>query len=43
VERLDPAWTALVVAHTAKGVAADVDTAFSRLFRQRAEKVRTLS
>jgi nicotinamidase-related amidase len=35
---LDPARTALLVVHTAKGVAGQVDTPFNRLFRQRAEK-----
>jgi nicotinamidase-related amidase len=38
MDRLDPARTALVVAHMAKGVAGQVDTPFNRLFRQRAEK-----
>lgn len=38
MERLDPARTALLVAHMAKGVAGQVDTPFSRLFRERAEK-----
>jgi nicotinamidase-related amidase len=38
VDRLDPARTALVVVHMVRGVAGDVDTPFSRLFRQRAEK-----
>jgi biuret amidohydrolase len=38
MDRLDPARTALVVVHMVKGVAGDVDTPFSRLFRQRAEK-----
>ena len=38
MDRLDPARTALVVVHMAKGVAGDVDTPFNRLFRQRAEK-----
>ncbi|MGH3166797.1 MAG: cysteine hydrolase family protein, partial [Trebonia sp.] len=37
MDRLDPARTALVVVHMAKAVAGDVDTPFSRLFRQRAE------
>lgn len=37
MDRLDPARTALVVVHMVKGVAGDVDTPFSRLFRQRAE------
>jgi nicotinamidase-related amidase len=35
---LDPARTALLVVHMAKGVAGPVDTPFNRLFRQRAEK-----
>ena len=34
MDRLDPARTALVVVHMAKGVAGDVDTPFNRLFRQ---------
>jgi biuret amidohydrolase len=39
MERLDPARTALLVAHMAKGVAGKVvDSPFSRLFRERAEK-----
>jgi nicotinamidase-related amidase len=38
MERLDPARTALLVVHMAKGVAGEVDTPFNRLFRQRAEK-----
>jgi nicotinamidase-related amidase len=38
MDRLDPARTALVVVHMVRGVAGDVDTPFSRLFRQRAEK-----
>jgi hypothetical protein len=33
---LDPARTALVVVHIVKGVAGEVDTPFSRLFRHRA-------
>jgi nicotinamidase-related amidase len=37
VDRLDPARTALLVVHMAKGVAGEVDTPFNRLFRQRAE------
>ena len=37
LEGLDPARTALVVVHMAKGVAGPVDTPFNRLFRQRAE------
>lgn len=35
---LDPARTALVVVHMVKGVAGEVDTPFSRLFRHRAEE-----
>jgi len=38
MDSLDPARTALLVVHMAKGVAGQVDTPFSRLFRQRAEK-----
>jgi len=38
MERLDPARTALLVVHMAKGVAGQVDTPFNRLFRKRAEK-----
>ena len=38
MDRLDPARTALLVVHMAKGVAGQVDTPFNRLFRQRAEK-----
>src|ERR1700739_729079 len=38
MERLDPARTALLVVHMAKGVAGPVDTPFNRLFLQRAEK-----
>jgi hypothetical protein len=38
MDRLDPARTALVLVHMVKGVAGDVDTPFSRLFRQRAEE-----
>jgi len=37
MDRLDPARTALLLVHMAKGVAGDVDTPFNRLFRQRAE------
>ena len=37
LDRLDPARTALVVVHMAKGVAGPVDTPFNRLFRQRAK------
>ncbi len=35
---LDPARTALLVVHMAKGVAGQVDTPFNQLFRRRAEK-----
>ena len=35
---LDPARTALLVVHMAKGVAGQVDTPFNRLFRQLAEE-----
>ncbi len=38
MDGLDPARTALLVAHMAKGVAGQVDTPFNRLFRQRTEK-----
>ena len=38
MDSLDPARTALLVVHMAKGVAGPVDTPFNRLFRQRAEK-----
>jgi nicotinamidase-related amidase len=38
MDSLDPAGTALLVVHMAKGVAGEVDTPFNRLFRQRAEK-----
>jgi len=38
MDGLDPARTALLVVHMAKGVAGQVDTPFNRLFRQRAEK-----
>ena len=38
MDSLDPARTALLVVHMAKGVAGQVDTSFNRLFRQRAEK-----
>ena len=38
MDNLDPARTALLVVHMAKGVAGPVDTPFNRLFRQRAEK-----
>jgi hypothetical protein len=33
MDRLDPARTALLVTHMAKGVAGDVDTPFNRLLR----------
>jgi biuret amidohydrolase len=38
MDRLDPARTALVLVHMAKGVAGDVDTPFNRMFRHRAEE-----
>jgi nicotinamidase-related amidase len=38
MDSLDSARTALLVVHMAKGVAGPVDTPFTRLFRQRAEK-----
>ncbi|MFF7881505.1 cysteine hydrolase family protein [Streptomyces sp. NPDC007896] len=38
MDRLDPARTALMVVHMAKGVAGEVDTPFNRLFRHRAEE-----
>jgi biuret amidohydrolase len=38
VNSLDPARTALLVVHMAKGVAGPVDSPFNRMFRQRAEK-----
>jgi biuret amidohydrolase len=38
MDRLDPARTALLVVHMAKGVPGDVDTPFNRLFRRRAEE-----
>jgi biuret amidohydrolase len=38
MDRLDPARTALLVVHMAKGVTGPVDAPFDRLFRQRAEK-----
>jgi biuret amidohydrolase len=38
MDRLDPARTALVVVHMAKGVAGEVDTPFNRIFRHRAEE-----
>ena len=38
MDRLDPARTALVMVHMAKGVAGDVDTPFNRMFRHRAEE-----
>ena len=37
MDRLDPARTALLLVHMAKGVAGEVDTPFDRLFKQRAE------
>jgi biuret amidohydrolase len=37
MDRLDPASTALLLVHMAKGVAGDVDTPFNRLFRERTE------
>ena len=37
MDRLDPARTALLLVHMAKGVAGQVDTPFNRLFRRRAE------
>jgi hypothetical protein len=38
MDRLDPARTALVMVHMAKGVVGEVDTPFSRMFRHRAEE-----
>ena len=38
MDRLDPARTALVLVHMAKGVVGDVDTPFNRMFRRRAEE-----
>ena len=38
MDKLDPARTALVIVHMAKGVAGDVDTPFNRMFRHRAEE-----
>ena len=38
MDRLDPARTALMMVHMAKGVAGDVDTPFNRMFRHRAEE-----
>ena len=38
MDRLDPARSALVLVHMAKGVVGDVDTPFNRMFRQRAEE-----
>src|SRR5260370_7110457 len=38
MDTLDPARTALVVVHMAKGVGGPVDTPFNRLFRKRAER-----
>jgi len=37
MDSLDPARTALLMVHMAKGVASQVYTPFNRLFRQRAE------
>jgi hypothetical protein len=38
MDRLDPAQTALMLVHMAKGVAGKVDTPFQRIFRPRTEK-----
>ena len=38
MDRLDPARTALMLVHMAKGVAGEIDTPFQRIFRPRAEK-----
>jgi hypothetical protein len=38
MDRLDPARTALGLVHMGKGVAGEVDTPFSRIFRPRAEQ-----
>ena len=38
MDRLDPARTALMLVHMAKGVAGKVDTPFQRIFRPRAEE-----
>jgi nicotinamidase-related amidase len=38
MDSFDPARTAFLVVHMAKGVAGEVDTPFNRLFRERAEK-----
>jgi biuret amidohydrolase len=38
MDKLDPARTALVLVHMAKGVAGEVDTPFQRIFRPRAQK-----
>jgi nicotinamidase-related amidase len=38
MDRLDPARSALVAVHMAKGVVGEVDTPFNRMFRQRAEE-----
>lgn len=38
MDRLDPARSALLLVHMAKGVAGQVDTPFDRLFKQRAER-----
>ena len=40
MDRLDPARTALLVVHMAKGVAGQVDTPFNRLFRRAGRKDR---
>src|SRR5579863_3862164 len=38
MDKLDPARTALVVVHTVKGVAGEVDAPFNRIVRRRAEE-----
>jgi nicotinamidase-related amidase len=38
MDMLDPAQTALMMVHMARGVAGDVDTPFNRMFRHRAEE-----
>ena len=38
MDSVDPARSALVLVHMAKGVVGDVDTPFNRMFRQRAEE-----
>jgi biuret amidohydrolase len=38
MDRLDPARSALVMVHMAKGVVGEVDTPFNRMFRHRAEQ-----